>query len=258
MGSETPKNKEPPKSAPLEVPPLSANSTLQSNRRQPTTQRRKSNCLITLLTVLVICSSVLQLFLYQPLHSPLTTTMNNGMIMEEHVWKVRGSNNNTNNSQFNRAIAEQQATDHPILAILRASGMELSAADQLLLPDWHVLTKLYGSMTTPVIVGMETCAAYRNTVPPNRRYAAVGGMFNTGTNAMEFHLNKNSHLPSTWQLPWGKHRMEYVRLNHTAPGMEKTERLDVLPIIMIRDPYGYVTADICLLYVICVAFQSQK
>jgi hypothetical protein len=69
---------------------------------------------------------------------------------------------------------------------------------------------------------------------------AVAGLFNTGTNALEFHLSHNIKAPSKWQVPWGKHRDPSVRLSHVAPGMEKVDQRDVLPIIITRDPYHWL------------------
>jgi hypothetical protein len=77
-------------------------------------------------------------------------------------------------------------------------------------------------------------------VPQHRRIVAVAGLFNTGTNAMEFHLRKNIAAPSKWQVPWGKHRDPSVRLIHVAPGMEKVEQRDVLPIVIMRDPLHWM------------------
>jgi hypothetical protein len=77
-------------------------------------------------------------------------------------------------------------------------------------------------------------------VPKNRRIVAVAGLFNTGTNAMEFHLRQNILAPSKWQVPWGKHRNPSVRLSHIAPGMENVIQRDVLPIIIVRDPYHWL------------------
>lgn len=84
------------------------------------------------------------------------------------------------------------------------------------------------------------CETYRKNVPQSRRIVAVAGLFNTGTNAMEFHLRKNIMAPSKWQVPWGKHRDPSVRLHHVAPGMEHVEQRDVLPIIIMRDPFHWM------------------
>jgi hypothetical protein len=137
------------------------------------------------------------------------------------------------------SIATANATTHenPILQVLVAAGLkDIDPKDLEGLPSPETLTALYGPLKEPVVVGMDTCAAYRDKVQPSERVAAVAGMFNTGTNAMAFHLRKNINIKNTWQVPWGKHRMEYVRLNHTAEGLEDVNKQNVLPIVLIRDP----------------------
>jgi hypothetical protein len=93
-----------------------------------------------------------------------------------------------------------------------------------------------------VIVGKEDCDAYRQQVPLAQRQLGVAGMFNTGTNLLEAQLRKNVHLPkeSLWQVPWGKHRMADVKMKHTAADMEQYNKTNVLPIVMIRDPFAWL------------------
>ena len=121
------------------------------------------------------------------------------------------------------------------------------------LPSWSSLQTLYGDLDQPIIIGLETCAMYQQQVPPSQRYTAVAGMFNTGTNAMEFHLRTN--IPAvrhTWQVPWGKHRMPFVRLSHVAPGMDQENQQQVLPIVMIRDPFHWMQSMVgCVCSVFC-------
>lgn len=127
--------------------------------------------------------------------------------------------------------------ENPIIQVLLAAGLkDIDPKDLEGLPSPETLTALYGPLNEPVVVGMDTCAEYRDKVPPSERVAATAGMFNTGTNAMAFHLRKNINIETTWQVPWGKHRMEYVRLNHTAEGLERVKQENVLPIVLIRDP----------------------
>lgn len=38
----------------------------------------------------------------------------------------------------------------------------------------------------------------------------------------------------------GKHRMPYRRLDHVAPGMEKRDQSNCLPVVIIRDPYHWM------------------
>lgn len=57
---------------------------------------------------------------------------------------------------------------------------------------------------------------------------------------MEHHLRKNVNLKAAWQVPWGKHRMEFVRMNHTAPGFSGWNKEHCLPVVVIRDPYHWM------------------
>ena len=38
----------------------------------------------------------------------------------------------------------------------------------------------------------------------------------------------------------GKHRMPYQRLKHVAPGMDKKNQSEILPIVIVRDPYNWM------------------
>jgi hypothetical protein len=130
----------------------------------------------------------------------------------------------------------------PLLTMLQGAGLtNISAADLASLPTWEKLTQQYGDFSKgPMIVGMESCERYRQQVAQRRRYAAPGGMFNTGTNAAAFHLEHNLKAAQKWQLPWGKHREAKVRLSHTASGFDKAIKEDVMPIVMIRDPLHWM------------------
>lgn len=89
----------------------------------------------------------------------------------------------------------------------------------------------------------EWCDVYRSRVAPKDRLLGVAGMFNTGTNYLEIILNNNIlnvEQDILWQVPWGKHRMEYVKNNHTAPEMDIYNKDNVLPIVVIRDPFPWM------------------
>lgn len=109
--------------------------------------------------------------------------------------------------------AHHPMQQNPILAALREAAVE-----QIPLDSWKQLPQmaeqlqdLYGPRTvsstnTPLVLGMETCAAYREAVPLAERYVGPAGMFNTGTNALEHHLRTNIlKVGSVWQIPWGKY-----------------------------------------------------
>lgn len=164
-----------------------------------------------------------------------------------------GLSPNATSVVLNQVPVDHPMQQNPILSVLRkAQVSELSVEDWKQLPELaRNLADLYGSRildssnngeeSGPVVIGMETCQSYRDAVPKNERYVGPGGMFNTGTNAMEHHLTKNLlHMPAVWQIPWGKHRMEWRRLNHVAPGMEKKDQTKCMPVVVVRDPYNWM------------------
>jgi hypothetical protein len=51
------------------------------------------------------------------------------------------------------------------------------------LPDWDNLTNFYGP---PVILGLETCQTFRETVAPKDLIVAITGSFNSGTDLVTF------------------------------------------------------------------------
>jgi hypothetical protein len=134
--------------------------------------------------------------------------------------------------------------DNPLQRIIAIAGVSIAKDDNItkILPQvYQAMQQQYGDMQTPIIHGMERCRAYQQSVPKEQRITGVAGMFNTGTNAMEFHLRENlKMIRSVWQVPWGKHRVPYVRLHHIAPGMDQIRQEHVLPIIMIRDPFHWM------------------
>jgi hypothetical protein len=156
----------------------------------------------------------------------------------EHVKEATPSNN----ASTPMTAAANSSGEDPLLTLLQKAGLtDIPKADLATLPTWEQLTRQYGDLQKgPTIVGMESCERYRQQVHKRHRYAAPAGMFNTGTNAAAFHLEHNLQALQKWQVPWGKHRMESVRLTHTAPSFEKASKQDAMPIVMIRDPLHWM------------------
>jgi hypothetical protein len=152
------------------------------------------------------------------------------------------SNNKKSGGGNDSETSENDAPTSPLLTMLQQAGLtNISKADLDGLPTLEQLTRQYGNIHTgPVITGMDSCERYRQQVKERRRYAAPAGMFNTGTNALDFHLQHNLQAMTKWQVPWGKHRMESVRLTHIAPSMELARKDYALPIVMIRDPLHWM------------------
>lgn len=73
------------------------------------------------------------------------------------------------------------------------------------LPPWSSIVEQYG--TQPVILGLETCAQYRQQVPLEHRWVAPSGLFHTGTNLIADLLTGTCHFSSQksifkFQVPW--------------------------------------------------------
>ena len=77
------------------------------------------------------------------------------------------------------------------------------------LPSWSQITDNYGD--SPVVLGLERCQAYRETVPVAKRVVGLAGLFSSGTNVMHHLLLNNCEPPKggqktqrsfQWQVPW--------------------------------------------------------
>jgi hypothetical protein len=153
-----------------------------------------------------------------------------------------------------------------VLQILRDANVTVDADLCSRLPTWRSISDLYGE--EPIVSGLETCASYRQlllllqqqqqhpsgVVAPMPR---VGGLYNTGTNALVWTFLENlerigeKDLIGTlhpYEVPWGKHTAAKHRFNVTVtvpfPSKDNTSEshLHTLPIILIRDPYRWMYA----------------
>ena len=124
---------------------------------------------------------------------------------------ISNTNTNTTNNNTTNNTTNNNDPD-PLVVILQAAGLNISDSDRASLPTWSSMTQQYGPSLSsgPLIVGMETCERYRQQVPAARRYVGPAGMFNTGTNAAAFHVQRNLNVNWKWQVPWGKVRYIYI------------------------------------------------
>eukprot|EP00591_Stephanopyxis_turris_P012396 CAMPEP_0195529574 /NCGR_PEP_ID=MMETSP0794_2-20130614/32172_1 /TAXON_ID=515487 /ORGANISM="Stephanopyxis turris, Strain CCMP 815" /LENGTH=438 /DNA_ID=CAMNT_0040660897 /DNA_START=236 /DNA_END=1552 /DNA_ORIENTATION=- len=144
--------------------------------------------------------------------------------------------------------------------LLESAG--ISITDEILsqLPPYSEVAKLYGSK--PIIQGLDTCQTFQNTVQKEKAYIAPAGMFNSGTHLINRYLTENCVMPRKasndeedasirFQVPWGKHWPASYRLNRIvtssghgkgeiAAGGEGIVQTDVLPIVMIKDPFTWM------------------
>merc|ERR1740136_480633 len=77
--------------------------------------------------------------------------------------------------------------------ILQKAGVEITPEVESIIPTWSEVTSLYGSK--PKIIGLETCATFRNSVTVS---AMIGpsGIFNTGTNLLSSLLSNHCTIPN--------------------------------------------------------------
>jgi hypothetical protein len=74
-----------------------------------------------------------------------------------------------------------------VLQLLEEAGVNNLSPEQIeSLPRWQHVVDLYGPDV--VIVGKERCQLFRDSVPLADRIVGPAGMFNTGTNALDLHL----------------------------------------------------------------------
>ena len=133
---------------------------------------------------------------------------------------------------------------HRVFSLLLEAGidsLDLTTIRQL--PEWDQISSLYyPSGQRPIIHGLDSCDTYRRTVEMDQRYLATAGLFNTGTNALSFLLRENIMMnkKAQWQVPWSKHRLLRISGNHTAPNMQRFNRSNVLPIVIIKDIFTWL------------------
>lgn len=125
------------------------------------------------------------------------------------------------------------------------------------IPPWSSIYENFGS--NAIILGLERCQAYRDAVSPIDRKIGPAGLFSTGTNVLHNLLIANCLPPAIvskekknmyrelyrvnrWQVPWGKHNPEAVRMYHAAPKHEHVNQTSVLPIVTVRHPYTWMKA----------------
>ncbi|KAL7565086.1 hypothetical protein ACA910_005094 [Epithemia clementina (nom. ined.)] len=128
-----------------------------------------------------------------------------------------------------------------VIDILEQAGIKIDLELLRRLPKWKDVSKLYGDQ--PVILGMERCQEFCREHRPANRTAAIAGMFNTGTNAMAQYFYRNLQMPDNPNLgflanvPWHKHG--WVDLRGRNFFRDPSNHESVLPIVIIRDPYGW-------------------
>lgn len=118
------------------------------------------------------------------------------------------------------------------------------------------------TLPSPIILGLETCSTFqeRTSINPSQRRIAPAGLFNTGTNYLsvlleyncqnphrvsKFHGNSKRGHGNEWEVPWGKHTPASFRGKFTKSQNVKYTIEEVLPIVLIRNPYSWMQS-MCL------------
>jgi hypothetical protein len=136
------------------------------------------------------------------------------------------------------------------------------------LPTQQEIHNLYGA--DPIVYGMETCEQFRRNVQQAQKEAIdserarpavrVAGLFNTGTNAMAVSLARNllqnyplgheetlnfTKVDELLRVPWDKHVPPRFRDEHAVDKDQGIDLRLVLPVVMVRDPYGWMQSMVC-------------
>jgi len=98
-----------------------------------------------------------------------------------------------------------------VVDILHRAGVKFDLDVLKILPLWSQVKHLYGE--EPVILGLEQCAAYRESFSPRNRFVGIAGQHNCGTNAMAKYMRQNLIIPPNphptkgilANVPWHKH-----------------------------------------------------
>jgi hypothetical protein len=155
------------------------------------------------------------------------------------------SQHRNDNSSKSSSSSSMHGSRKEILDILQKAGIAVDQDVLLRLPQWqNDVVALYGE--SPIVVGMETCHAFRASVAAEDRFVGVGGQQNAGTTVASQLLLNNLRIPQNYQvsfgmsfqLPWNKHGWLDMRgkLQEYSPYYEKI----VLPVIVIRDPFVWM------------------
>jgi hypothetical protein len=147
--------------------------------------------------------------------------------------------------------------DAPSILHLKEQGIEFNDTEWQDIPPWSQITSIYGD--EPVILGLETCKEYQNSVPAEDRVVAPARNFNTGTNLFSYFFGKNCQGLSdrqVVQVPWGKHNLAKARLDGYRVDHAKYYNLSlesVLPVVLTRHPVSWMFR-----YVLLALFRSSS
>lgn len=136
-----------------------------------------------------------------------------------------------------------------ILREAKVPSLDKESIDRL--PTWDQVVDLYGD--SPVILGLDTCQRFRDSIDPRKAFLASAGPFNSGTNLLSELLWNNCALPKLrrkldtyakrWQVNWGKHQPPISRSDNSTFHNQVYKSIDntfVLPVVAVREPYSWM------------------
>jgi len=184
----------------------------------------------------------------------------NGKVVHHSITKLTAAELGSDTTTSSHVVSMEEAIQgrERLVALLQDAGVhDTEPAALAQLPKWNEIAALYYTTTSddtdvtdqgPVLVGLDTCAQFRESVPPDDASIGVAGLFNTGTNPLAMYLAANCVMPHSpnkhdhgmrWQVPWGKHMLAQRKWNNTAAHDQHVDKSHVLPVVLVRDPYTW-------------------
>lgn len=207
------------------------------------------NCLVVLVFVLCFCNIALVFWAVEKdlvLSVASNVNLKNGAqrLLKTIQARAKGDRLLTAEEATKLASTEQQFA----LGILLQADIDVTEEIVKQLPLESDISAQYGNR--PIVHNLESCKRFRDTYPPEKRFMAVAGMFNTGTNILGNLIVHNCAIPRTkgkkgtgmrQQVPWGKHNPPSShRLKHVSKiGGEGVPQDAVFPLVIIKDPYHW-------------------
>lgn len=229
-------------------------------KRRPFSTDITTQLLIVLLSVLVVVMVVANVLFLWP---ALTNTSSNVMARAPDSPHLYLNHNRPDPAQLKNSKQKKQqlqySTENRTIAeIFRRAGVELTLDEINDLPTWDDIRALVGDH--PVIYGLETCQAFRDSIPAVERNLGSAGMFNTGTNLVTQLLKQNCKIPERvqhygkeasreahgirWQVSWGKHTPAHFKWHHATDHAKDIAKETILPVVTIRNPFDWM-ASMC-------------
>lgn len=202
--------------------------------------------------IILICLMLVVFHMDVLLFHYLVTDENTFRQGSGHIAPIHPSTITDHTLTSNHTLDTTSTNEPKIQQILQNAGVDLTQDVLQQLPSWNYIASIYGR--TPKIIGLESCETYRKAVAVRDVRIGPSGMFNSGTNLLAEVLEENCHIPMDswggkakkpmlWQVPWGKHNPASWRTHNIAKaGGAGVNQLDVLPIIIIKDPYNWMNS----------------